>query len=310
MRLGIDLGGTKIAFGLLDEDGKILYFEKIETEKDKGYDHVKEKILDTVIRVLSINRVKIEDLTGIGIACAGQIDVKTGIIKFSPNLKWENVPIGKDIESFFSVRTFVENDVNAATYGEWKFSFGGKPENVIGVFLGTGVGGGIIADRKLFRGSGFGGEIGHMILNPRGYPCNCGSRGCFEAFCGGDYIIGRVKRLLDEGYVGKIGRLLTDGEPLKVSHVEKAYYLGDRAVKGIWEEVIEYLGCALTNIANIFNPDLIIVGGGVIKGSKKLLKEAKKIVEQRAMPESKRNLIIEASTLGDAAAILGVAFLS
>lgn len=310
MRIGIDIGGTKIAFGLIDEDGKLLFFKRVETQKEKEYEQIKRKIASFVPKILSENDLSMRDLKRIGVACAGQIDIKSGVVEFSPNLRWEKVPLKIDIENLFSVETYVENDANAATYGEWMFSFSGEPKNLVGIFLGTGVGGGIIVEGKLVRGENHAaGEIGHMILNPYGYFCNCGSRGCFEAFCGGEYIIGRVKKLLDQGYRGKISELLPKDGEMNISHIENAYYLGDRAIKKIWEEVIEYLGCALTTIANLFNPEIIVVGGGVIKGTRKLLSEAKKIVEKRAMPEAKRGLRIEPSKLGDASAILGVAFI-
>ncbi|MCX7857416.1 MAG: ROK family protein [Deltaproteobacteria bacterium] len=310
MRISVDIGGTKISFGLLDENTQLLFFDKTETEKEKGYEFVRDKVVNSILKILSANSVTIKDLTRIGIACAGQIDIKTGTVKFSPNLKWRDAPLGKDIESIFSVETFVENDVNAATYGEWKFAFGAESENVIGVFLGTGVGGGIILNKRIYRGFNFvGGEIGHMILNPEGYLCNCGSRGCFEAVCGGDYIIRRVRHLIAEGYRGKLWELAKASEEIHMSHIEKAYYLGDEGVKRLWEEVIEYLGCGLTSLVNVFNPDLLIVGGGVIKGTERLFAEAKKIVEQRAMPESRNGVRIEVARLGDWAALLGIASL-
>jgi len=310
MRIGIDIGGTKIGFGLLDEEGKALFFEKKETEKEKGYESVLQKIKDSVLNILSVHGLTIRDLKRIGVACAGQVVRADGVIRFSPNLKWRDAPLKDDLESFFSVETIVENDVNAATYGEWKFSFMKIPKNVVGVFLGTGVGGGIIIDKRLYRGSEFsGGEIGHMILNPYGYICNCGARGCFEAFCGGEYIVKRVIDLINEGYRGKIWGLAQRDGKIHVSSIEEAYYLGDEAIKGLWEEVIEYLGCALTSIVNIFNPDLLILGGGVISGTKGLIREAEKIVQNKAMPGSKKGMKIERAKLGDLSAILGAAFL-
>ncbi|MCS7281313.1 MAG: ROK family protein [Desulfobacterota bacterium] len=307
VRIGIDIGGTKTSFGFFDEAGKLVFFEKIGTEKD--YEYLKDKMLSSIVRVVSEKGIKIKDIKKIGIACAGQIDTEKGIVKFSPNLGWRDIPLKTDFESFFSVETYVENDANAATYGEWRFSFSGKPKNVVGIFIGTGVGGGIIIDGRLYRGSkSLAGEIGHMILNPDKYPCNCGSRGCFEAICGGDYILQRVRRILDGSPKGKIWEMIRNGK-LYVSYVEEGYYLGDEILKNIWEEVIVYLGFALVNIANIFNPELIILGGGVIDGTKRLVSEAKRVFEEKAMFESKRHLSIEISKLGDRAGILGAAFI-
>jgi len=145
-------------------------------------------------------------VNSIGVACAGQIDRSTQKILFSPNLNWKDAPLKDDLEAATGIRTFVENDVNAGTYGEWRFGFRGEGLNVVGIFIGTGIGGGLILNGRVFRGShGVGGELGHITLNPFGYHCRCGNKGCFEAYCGGSYIEERVRQHLAQGITASSG---------------------------------------------------------------------------------------------------------
>jgi len=205
MRIGIDIGGTKILAGVVDEYGNVIHKKKILTGEDKSYPTVRNDIATLINGIIKDSQVDRKDIDRIGFACAGQIDKVSQNIIFSPNLGWHDAPLKRDFERLFEVEIFVENDVNAATYGEWKFGLNGGPDDVVGVFVGTGIGGGLIINRKLYRGfSGVGGELGHIMVNPYGYECNCGNRGCFEAYCGGSYIIGRVKKAIEDGYRGKL----------------------------------------------------------------------------------------------------------
>jgi glucokinase len=310
MRIGIDIGGTKIAAGLVNKSGRVITRKKVKTEAHKGYASVREQILRLVRALFSEAGIDAGSIERIGIACAGQIDQRTQAILFSPNLNWSNVPLKHDIEAATGIETFVENDVNAGTYGEWKFGFHGEGSNVVGIFIGTGIGGGLIFNRRLFRGShGVGGELGHITLNPHGYPCNCGNRGCFEAYCGGSYIVSRVKEHIARGYRGKLWDIVggrADG--LHAGHVEEACLFGDDLCTEVWEEVVEYLGAALQSIANLLNPELIILGGGVVAGAKRLIDDARLVMERRAMQASIAGLKIERARLGDDATLLGAAF--
>ncbi len=310
MRIGIDIGGTKIVAGLVSEAGRVTARQKIKTESHLGYPAIREKIERLVHELLATARVKEKSIKRMGISCAGQIDHEAGTIIFSPNLHWQNAPLKRDLEGAFGIETSIENDVNAATYGEWRFGFNKSGSDVVGIFIGTGVGGGLILNGKLFRGSSFvGGELGHITLNPYGYPCRCGNTGCFEAYCGGSYIASRAKKHLEQGYKGKLWDVIKgDIEAVNASHIEEAWLLGDDLCRELWGEVIEYLGAGLQSTANLLNPGLIIFGGGVIAGTKRLVEEAKKVMERRAMPASVADLRVERARLGDDAIILGAAF--
>lgn len=312
MRIGIDIGGTKIVAGLVSEAGRVIRRAQTRTEAEGGYLSVRDRIVRLTADVLSDGGVKKTNIKRVGLACAGQIDHQRKRVLFSPNLNWRARPLGGDIEAATGVPVSLENDVNAATYGEWRFGFKKKGVNVVGIFLGTGVGGGLILNSRLFRGSrDVGGEMGHITLNPHGYLCRCGNRGCFEAYCGGSYIIGRTRERLEQGYKGTL-RDIVKGQPhtLLAGHIEDGYYRGDELCREIWGEVIEYLGVGLQSVANLLNPDTILLGGGVTRGTKRLIHEARAVMKRRAMPASMNGLRVERTRLHQDAMILGAAFVA
>lgn len=310
MRIGIDIGGTKIVAGLVDNSGKVLARKKILVGHRKSYHIVRDAIIQLVRDVLSAKGIHHEALERIGVASAGQIDLEFSKILFSPNLGWRNVPLRDDIESALKVHAFLENDVNAATYGEWRFGSARGADDVLGVFIGTGIGGGIILRGKVYRGfRNAGAEIGHMILNPFGHQCNCGNSGCFEAYCGGAYIVKRVRKHLAEGYRGRLWEII-QGDPsiLNAGHVEAASALGDELCQTVWAEVLEYLGSGLASMANLLNPEIIVLGGGVVYGTRHLLDDVKPILKKRAMAASLKNVRLVQAKLKEDAAIVGAAF--
>lgn len=310
MRVGVDIGGTKIVAGLASEAGRVIRRMETRTEAEKGYSWVRDTVVRLINDLLSDRSVKKNNIRRVGLACAGQIDTTRKAVLVSPNLNWENRPLGRDIQQATRFPVSLENDVNAATYGEWRFGLKKKGRNVVGIFLGTGVGGGLILDGRLFRGSrNVGGELGHITLNPHGYSCRCGNQGCFEAYCGGSYLVDRVRARLKQGYKGELLDIVK-GNPnaLQATHVEVGYYCGDELCRQVWGEVIEYLGVGLQSVVNLLNPDVILLGGGVIQGTKRLLDEALVVMKQRAMAASIEGLRVERARLHQDAMILGAAF--
>jgi glucokinase len=311
VRVGVDLGGTKIAVGLVDDSGTVIGRKRSPTLRDRGYAGVRDAVILLIRELLQEQNIPSSQLSSIGVAAAGQMDGLTQKILFAPNLGWVDVPLKEDIESALGVRVRVENDVNAATYGEWRFGSIKHVENLVGIFIGTGIGGGLILGGTIYKGfSNVGGELGHITLNPWGYRCNCGNTGCFEAYCGGLYITSRIRQRIEEGYRGRIWDLIDgDIESLHPGHVEEAAALGDELCARAWREVVEYLGAALQSIANLLNPEVIILGGRVILGTTRLIDESVAIMRRRAMPPSIEGLKIERATLEEDATILGVAFM-
>ena len=311
MRIGIDIGGTKIIAGIIGEDGSVILTKRILAETSKGYEGIRDDIIMLIQDIMQGAGAEQRNIEQIGIAAAGQIEKGSCKILFSPNLGWHNVALRDDIEKTLKVRTHIENDVNAATYGEWKFGLKGVPKDVLGIFIGTGIGGGLIFDGKLYRGfSNVGAEVGHTILNPYGYKCNCGNNGCFEAFCGGWYITERVKKIIQEGYKGKIWGIINgDMANLHTSTIEEAYLMDDERCAPIWQEVIEYLGAGIASLVNLLNPEIVVLGGGVIYGTKHLIDDMQVVLKKRAMTESLKGLRIEKARLGEESALLGVSYI-
>lgn len=292
--------------GLVDESGAVTARRRLPTESRAGYPATRDRMIAGIDALLRESGVAASDVKKVGVAAAGQVAGDT--IVFSPNLHWDHLPVRRDIEDATGIPTYLENDVNAATYGEWRFTLDAGPGDVVGMFIGTGIGGGLIFGRRLYRGfSGVAAEIGHMTLNPAGYRCNCGNTGCFESFCGGVYVAGRVKARIEEGYRGKIWDIVGgDPDKLHAGHVEEACYQGDELCARIWKEVIEYLGIGLQNIVNLLNPEVIICGGGVVAGTRYLLDEARKVMARRAAGPSVKGMRIQKAALGEDAVILGV----
>lgn len=306
--MGVDIGGTKIVAGIVDDAGRVVHSKRILTERERGYAAIRDAILVLLQDVMNESGLSPGDVENIGIATAGQVEKASEVILFSPNLDWHRVPLRDDIQRSTGIRTHIENDVNAATYGEWKFGLDCASQDVLGVFVGTGVGGGLILNGTLYRGfSNVGGEVGHITLNPDGYTCNCGNTGCFEAYCGGLYIVERVMKKIREGYEGKITEIMrVNGDMLHTGMIEEAYLGGDDVCVPIWVEVIEYLGAGIASLVNVLNPEIVILGGGVINGTRKLIEDMRVVLEKRALVDSLRGLRIEKAKLGDDAALLGV----
>ncbi len=311
MRIGIDLGGTKIVGGLIDDAGRVLTRKRVPTDAVQGYEGIVARIVHLIDAIIGESGCSRNDIERVGIASAGQIEKHSHRIVFSPNLGFHDVPIRDDLERALGIGIFVENDVNAAIYGEWKFGLMESPANVLGIFVGTGIGGGLILDGRIYRGfSNVGGEIGHMTVNSHGYPCHCGNTGCFEAYCGGYYIVERAKRRLNEGYRGKLWGII-GGDPgvLNTGHIEDAYLKGDEYCGEIWKEVVEHMGVGLASLVNILNPEMIVFGGGVVYGSKYLIDQAADVMRRRVMGPSLKGLRMERARLGEDSAIMGAAFI-
>ena len=296
--IGIDIGGTKTAIGLVDKSGKVLNKIKFPTETDKDFPIIIEKIIN------SLKDLKIDKIGKMGIGIAGQIDSEGGIQIYTPNIpKWKNIPVVKTIESkllreFIRGKDFkikIENDSNCFTLGESIYGAGKEYRNVVGVTLGTGLGGGLVLDNKLYKGQGYASEIGHMIIMPEGEKCTCGSKGCLENYASG--------RAIEEFYLRRRKR------NKRASDIEKEALLNGNAsvAYNIFEEAGKMLGIGLINIINILDPDIIVIGGG-LSDSKILLKIAKREAEKNIFYK-KRKVIIKKSKLEHNAGIIGAALL-
>ena len=284
MLIGVDLGGTKIAAALAKTDGKIVTDLTIPTEAQKGKKHVLENLKKAIFTLARGNHAKI-DCIGIGVP--GPILYDKGIVIQPPNLPgWNRVNLKKLIEKEFKVPVHIDNDANCAALAEARFGAGKHARHFIYITISTGIGGGIIIDRKLYRGMiGAAGEFGHMIIDSKGYTCGCGNVGCLEALGSGTAIKKR--------------------SGMDAISVELAARQGDKKMQEVIAETAHYLAIGISNLVNIFNPEMVVLGGGVSKMRELLLNPIRKEFKQYALKLTAQNVKIVQAKLGSESGVLG-----
>ena len=306
--VGVDLGGTKIDAVLADDCGNIRKREFKETRASEGPNAVIKRIVDAIKAVSSDNKI-----AAVGIGAAGIIDVETGLITFSPNLPgWHNIKLKDILEHELGVKTFVDNDATVAAMAEHKFGIAVGCDHLVFITLGTGIGGGIITNGQIYRGvSGSAGEIGHMTIDINGPLCGCGNKGCFEALASGTALEREAKAKIAEGARTSIPKYAKEsGSRISAKSVYLAAQDGDKLANELIAQLGYYLGVGLANLINIFNPQLVVIGGGVSRMGEMLLKPARKTVRERAFELSVKAARIEISSLGYDAGPLGAVALA
>ena len=265
--LGVDLGGTKILTALADSEGNIVARSQIPTEAEKGREVILENIHRTIKQVINEGGVDKKDIAKIGIGSPGPLNSKEGIIYENSNLPWKNVPLVDIMEEKTGLPVRLENDANAAALGEKWFGSGKDVDNMIYVTVSTGIGGGVIIEKDILQGvDGAGGEIGHMIIEPEGPTCGCGNSGCLEALASGTAIARRGRESYREDKTTIIAEMAGE-DPGKIDAllIARAARKGDETAREIYESAGYYLGIGLANLINIFNTEMIVFGGGVMK---------------------------------------------
>jgi glucokinase len=310
--VGVDLGGTKILAGVFDGQLNCLGRAKLSTKPERGSGEVLERIARCVRDVVDECDLDLKKIRGVGLGAPGTVDAENGRVVFAPNLQWEDVSIKKNLEKQLGLPVFLENDCNTAVLGIYETELAAKPRQVVGIFLGTGIGGGIIIDGKLYTGAnGTAGEIGHMVIEVGGPKCNCGSRGCFEALASRTAIF----RKLTEAVAAGKKTLLTDTlgpslKDLRSGDLRKAIRKGDKLVENIVEEAAEYTGVAVANVVNVFNPQVVVLGGGVIDAlGDEMMAIILATAHDYGLAGTSKGVDIIASKKGDDAGITGGAVL-
>lgn len=307
--VGVDLGGTNIKVGIVSNRGKLIKNTSIKTEAIEGPEKVIDNICKGIDKILGKSSCKIQ---GIGIGCPGVVSVKKGIVENAPNLPgWKNIKLGPIIKKKFGYDVFLENDANAAAIGELIFGAGKNYSSFIMVTLGTGVGGGIVYKKKIFRGDyGAAGEIGHLSIDVNGPQCNCGSTGCIESYIGNKYLKEIVRDELPRYPKSKLWKLI-DNDLSNVSPrlVQKSLELGDDYALLVVERMGKELGAALTSLANIFDISTFIIGGGVAGFGKPLFDSTRKTIISRVLLPIKPRIKVIASKLKNDAGIKGASSL-
>ena len=310
--LGFDLGGTKMMATVFDAGFKIIGSQRTKTKGCEGAKDVLDRIVKTIKDAADDAHIKAQHLGAIGIGCPGPLDLDRGIILEAPNLGWKNVTLKDTLEKEFGCPTVIANDVDAGTYGEYRFGAGQKARCVVGIFPGTGIGGACIYEGRIFRGrTGSCMEIGHVCVQPGGRVCGCGQRGCLETVASRLAISAEAAAA---AYRGEAPHLLelagTDLSSIKSGVLAKAV-AADPVIERIVRNAAQHLGGAIANVVNLLAPDVVILGGGLVEAMSDLfVGEARKTVDCRAMKSFTKSLKIVAAQLGDNATVMGAAALA
>ncbi|HPC61651.1 MAG TPA: ROK family protein [Verrucomicrobiota bacterium] len=312
--VGVDLGGTKILAGIFDNSLKNLATAKLSTKSQRGVEAVIERVARCVQDAVDEADLSLKQIVGVGIGAPGSVDFDSGTVIFAPNLEgWKDVPLKKHLEKLLGVPVFVENDCNIAALGVYAAELKSKPRHMVGIFVGTGIGGGIVIDGHLYSGFGHtAGEIGHMVLEVNGPKCGCGNKGCFEALASRTAIFQRIKAGVKDGQKTLLTDMLGDDlDDLRSGDLRKAIRRGDKFVDKVIEEAAEYIGIATANLINILNPEVVVLGGGVMEALQdEMMSVIIETAKDYAMAGAMKGVEIVASKLGDDAGITGGAVLA
>ena len=309
LTLGVDLGGTKVNVGLVDSSGRLLFSHKSLIHPSKEPSRVIVDLLTGIDVCLSKAGQEVE---AVGVGVAAQVDPE-GVVLGSPNLGWQNFQLKKKLEEQLNLHVLVTNDVRAATWGEWRYGSGRGVDDLAAVFVGTGVGGGVISGGNVLVGcSNTGGELGHITIVYEGRKCRCPNRGCLEAYAGGWAIAERAQEAVRvRPGEGKFLLSLADCvENVSAATVAKAYHEGDLLARTLVEDTGRYLAAGVVSIVNAFNPCRLILGGGVIEGIPELIQLVKDTVHCRALEASVEKLDLVKAALGYDSAVIGAAALA
>ena len=309
--LAIDLGGTKIRSAIVLANGKIMSFKNYPTQAKTGPEKVIERIMAAIKDIMVRTGLTLNDLHGVVIAAAGILDTKNGVVTASPSLPgWRNIALRDRLRENLGINIYLINDASAAALGEHHFGAGKGLNNLVYLTVSTGIGGGIIIGGKLYIGTdGCAGELGHMIIEADGPKCNCGNSGCLEVLASGTAIAREAQRRIFQGEKSSIMEFITPkgSDSITAEAVGLAAKQGDALACEIVNTAAYFLGIGIANVVNIFNPEMVIVGGGVSKMGEMLLKPTRKVVKQRAFQLPTGTARIVRSRLGDNAGIIGAA---
>lgn len=304
LSIGVDLGGTKVAVGLCS-NGEILKKTIYPTQSHNGFEGVISTIISAVKSVLG--DIELKDIRGLGIGAAGQINPATGEVIYAPNLNWKNAPLGRVLEDKLGLPVKVLNDVRAATVAEQKFGNGKGLQNFGNVFIGTGVGSGWVLNGKLLNGhTNSAGEIGHICLDPEGPVCGCGHKGCLEAYSSGTGMENYCKEELKKGRKSLILELAeNDISKIRGPIIGKAAGLNDELAVEAIKRVGYHLGLALANVHTLLNPEVVLLGGGMMALKDIFMPVLEETLKQHILPVADQGLLIREARFQNDAVLLG-----
>ena len=306
--VGVDLGGTKVEMALVDSEGQILSENRYPTNPREGADSIISNLVESIKKV---QKDAGQTASAIGVGAAGQIDTG-GVVLSAPNLPFHNTPLKTCLEDELKIPVVVTNDVRAATFGEWKYGSGKDTDDLVVIFVGTGIGGGAVTGGRILKGyTNTAAELGHTTIVTNGRQCRCPNKGCLEAYAGGWAIAERARETVND--YPKNGKRLIEiaGGIAKITSqtVSQGYHEIDPLSVRIIEKTAKYLGSGLVGIVNSFNPCILVLGGGVIEGIPEFIPMVEDIVRKNALKSNTKNLKIEKADLGAKAGVIGAATL-
>ncbi|NLJ15733.1 MAG: ROK family protein [Clostridiales bacterium] len=309
--IGVDLGGTNIKTGVVDENFNIVASSNIKTNLPRSAEEIAQSIADGVLLACEKANIKLDNVKNIGIGTPGAANRNTGIVLYSNNLGFKNTDLGGMLQNKLNKSIAIENDANAAAYGEYLAGGGKGYNNIVVVTLGTGVGGGIIINGEIYTGFNFcGAELGHTVIEKDGRACTCGRKGCFEAYSSASALISMTKEAMKENKNSKMWEIVGDLNNVDGKTAFDGMRADDKYAKEVVDKYISYLGTGLVNIVNIFQPEVLLIGGGICKEGDNIIKPLEKIInEESYCIDPHKSTKLDVAKLGNDAGIIGAAFL-
>jgi glucokinase len=306
---GVDLGGTYIKTALVSLSGELIHKIEIPSEAEKGPDGVIENICNSIKLAAKESGNDISSIKAIGIGSPGPLNTEKGIVCNAVNLPgWIDIPLRDKLQNSFGIPVNLENDANAAAYGEYWHGAGEGASIMVAFTLGTGVGGGIIIRGHLLRGSSDGaGELGHMTIVPNGDICSCGNYGCLESYASATALVRRTKSKLNSGADSILSKWISEGKILSAKLINDAHLSNDSFATSCFEEAAYYLGIGVANVVTTLNPDIVVIGGGMIKAGEVIMKPVRREVKKRIFDRLSESLRIVPARLGNDAGMIGAA---
>ncbi len=308
--IGIDLGGTNIAAGIVDENGTLVAKKSVPTGAERTAEAVIKDMAQVAMDVVKENGYTMDDVVSIGIGSPGSVDKEKGELIYANNLPFSHTPMRAEMQKYIQKPIYIDNDANCAAWGEAVAGGAKGVQDFVAITLGTGVGGGIVINGKLYSGFNFtGGELGHMVIHTDGEPCSCGRKGCWEAYASATALIRQTKQAAEENKDSKLWDFYKKDGKFSGRTAFLAAREGDKAAQTVVDNYIKYVGCGLANIINIFQPEVVAVGGGVANEGDALLNPVREYVKKETYAKDIKQCRIERAFLGNDAGIIGAALL-
>ena len=309
--LGVDLGGTNVACGVVDRQGNILGRGTVKTGLPAPAETIADRIAEAARKAAADAGVELAEVESVGIGTPGIANSENGQVEYSCNLGFRNTPLSQLVSDRLGKPVYLENDANAAALGEYVAGSGRGGHSLVAITLGTGVGGGVVLGGRLLTGFNFAGaEIGHFVMVQDGEPCSCGRKGCFEAYCSATALIRQTRRAMEAHPESLMWKLAPEPDQVSGRTCFDAMDQGDETARQVVERYISYLACGLTSIVNIFQPEVLCIGGGICNQGERLLQPVREIFDREdyARASARRTKLVRA-TLGNDAGIIGAAML-